>query len=231
MEKDYFKDRPEECQLRSYFLTGNEAFICLKSAQKTAIKLSDLTRIEITGLLTSQSKHPRGIKLRGTAFERDLFGNISVNQELVPIQSEAVGRCTYPMCDGNVLTSSGLKSIVFSEENGLFLASAEQIGERYNLSVVFETQTMQFECVFNPYCYYSTDELPAIVDLVQLENALTDGRFLYTYYNSMPIAAPIRGISFRFSHISSVNAAFEIENPNFSRFIKAEPISYCGIRE
>lgn len=231
MEKDYFTDRPKECQQRVCFLIGNEAFICLKAAQKIAVKLSDLTRIKITGILTSQTNHPRGIKLRGMTFERDLLGNITADQELLPIRSEAVGRCTYPIINNKVLTVSGLKSIVFSDKDGLSLLPSEEIGDKYNLSVTFKTRFMQFECVLNPYCYYSVDKLSCVIKHFQLEDSVTDGKFLYTYYNSVPIAVPVCNVLFSSPRISSISAVFEAENPDFSRFIDAVPVSYCGVRE
>lgn len=229
MEKDYFMDRPPQCQERKFFSVGNEAFICLKSVQKTAKVLSDLTRIKIDGILTPQDNHPRGIKLKGTAFQRDLYGNILVNSDLFPIKSEAIGRCTYPFLNGKVLTKDNKMNILYS--GGLRLVETSQIGDRYNISISFESSLIKFGCIINPYCYYKKCEIPSIINSIDFKNTFIDGTYCYISINNSIIAAPMRHVEYKTPYISSINAVFETEKPSLSRFIKVSAVSWCGILE
>ena len=229
MEKDHFMDRPPQCQERKFFAVGNEAFICLKAAQKTAKALSDLTRIKIDGILTPQANHPRGIKLKGTAFQRDLYGNILVGSDLFPIKSEAIGRCTYPFWGEKVLTKDGKMNILYS--NGLRLVETPQIGDRYNISILFESSLIKFGCIINPYCYYKEREISSIISSINFKNTFIDGTYCYISINNSIIAAPMQHVEYKTPYISSINAVFETEKPYLSRFIKVSAISYCGVFE
>lgn len=227
MEKDYFKDRPPECTERNFFSVGDEAFICLKAAQKTATCLSDLTRIKIEGILTPQSNHPRGIKLKGVSFQRDDCGNMLVDKDYLPIKSEAIGRCTYPFKNGKVLTKDRKMNIVNSD--GLILVSTEQIGDKYNISVTFASKFVKFDCIVNPYCYYSEQEIPSILEDFSFESPFTDGDYCFVKYKSDIIATPLCNTAFKSPYVRDINAVFEAEEPYLSRFIKVSAVSCRGI--
>lgn len=222
-------DRPPQCQERKFFSVGNEAFICLKAAQKTAKVLSDLTRIEIDSILTPQDNHPRGIKLKGTAFQRDLYGNILVDSDLFPIKSEAIGRCTYPFLGEKVLTKDGKMNILYLD--GLRLVETSQIGDRYNISISFESSLIKFNCIINPYCYYEEKEISSVISNIDFSDVLIDGIYCFISINNSIIAAPMRHVEYKTPYISSINAVFETEKPSLSRFIKVSAVSWCGILE
>lgn len=92
MEKDYFKDRPNESRCFSAVKLGDEAYICLKKMQPYAKKIEDLTLVTICRKLTREN-HPRGIKVEGM----DNNGNL------------VVGRIVYLVYNGKLLTKYGLK--------------------------------------------------------------------------------------------------------------------------
>lgn len=176
MEKDYFKDRPEECRIKNSLKIGSEAFICLKSMQKTAKELSDLTRITISEHLTNQDYHPMGCKLKGYNYERDCFGNLKYNNGL--IVNTVVGRCTYPIIYNNALTSSGNKAIVFSD-NKLILRSPDKINcDLYNLVIVFTFNEIELECLVNPYNYIPINELKKELSLFDLSSVDFSGEYV-----------------------------------------------------
>lgn len=227
MEKDYFKDRPPECTERSFFSVGDEAFICLKAAQKTATCLSDLTRIKIEGILTPQSNHPRGIKLKGVSFQRDEYGNILVDNDYLPIKFEAIGRCTYPFKNGKVLTKDRKTNIVNSDS--LVLVPVEQIGDKYNISITFASKFVRFDCIVNPYCYYSEQEIPSILEDFSFEDLFTDGCYCFVEYKNATIAAPLCNVVFESPYVRDMNAVFEAGEPYLSRFIKVSAVSCCGV--
>ncbi|MCH3963650.1 MAG: YwbE family protein [Clostridium sp.] len=62
MEKDYFKDRSNECKLVNSINIGDTVYICEKSMQRSASKIEDLTFGVVVRKLTKHD-HPRGIKV------------------------------------------------------------------------------------------------------------------------------------------------------------------------
>lgn len=96
MEKDYFNNRSPQGIRHDAVRIGELAYICEKSAQKTAKTLEDLTLVVIVDILTSQPIHPRGQKVWG----KDYYtGEIKV------------GRVVYLLQDGKVVTSEGNRYI------------------------------------------------------------------------------------------------------------------------
>lgn len=94
MEKDNFKDRPIEITEVDKIKVGMEVYICLKAMQPFAKDMDDLSRGVVIELLTRHN-HPRGIKVR-------------IRQDN---GFEMVGRCTYIVQDGLILTKDGLKDL------------------------------------------------------------------------------------------------------------------------
>lgn len=90
MEKDYFKDRPIEVTKIKHIKQGVHVLICTKDAQKYAKELADLSYGIIVRVLTKKD-HPRGIKV----------------EIICPDGMKRVGRCTYIVKDGKVLTKKG----------------------------------------------------------------------------------------------------------------------------
>ena len=64
MEKDFFPDRSEEAKYNSKISEGDIVMICEKHMQKIAETKADLTEGVVWEKLTSNSFHPRGIKVR-----------------------------------------------------------------------------------------------------------------------------------------------------------------------
>lgn len=229
MEKDYFKDRPEECRKKSFLNTGNEAFICLKSMQKTANTLSDLTRITITEHLTNQEYHPRGCKLKGYCYERDLFGNIKYNNGL--LLNSVVGRCTYPIIDNKVITSLGSQIIVFN--NKLELVLPDKIGlDLYNLVVVFNYNEIILDCLINPYQFLTKEKLSKEISSLNLYSSYFTGEYIILNKENYQIA--IKPFCYK------INGT-DINYNSFSEYITAQylskkfkisltPIEWYGIR-
>lgn len=93
MEKDYFKDRPYDIiSDPKNFKVGTKVLICEKIMQDIASETSDLTEGEVIQVLTKHL-HPRGVKLKIKTFGERI----------------AIGRATYIIQDGLILTSDGLK--------------------------------------------------------------------------------------------------------------------------
>lgn len=92
MEKDYFKDRPIEVTDINHIKIGTEVYLCVKAMQPIASELDDLSRGIVTKVLTKHN-HPRGIK-------------VEITQEN---GIRVIGRCTYIVKDGLILTKYGLK--------------------------------------------------------------------------------------------------------------------------
>lgn len=92
MEKDYFKDRPKEVTEIDKIKVGMEVYICLKIQQPYAKDLEDLSKGKIIQILTKHN-HPRGIKVK-------------IRQDN---GFEMIGRCTYIVQNGFILTKDGWK--------------------------------------------------------------------------------------------------------------------------
>ena len=92
MEKDFFKDRPIEITKVNCIKPGVHVLICEKKAQKYARHLNDLTYGIVLRVLTRKN-HPRGIKV----------------EIICPNGQRVVGRCTYLIENGLVLTKTGFK--------------------------------------------------------------------------------------------------------------------------
>lgn len=155
MEKDYFKDRPDSVQYRENVSKGTKVFVCEKQAQKYAKELNDLTLIEVTANLTSQSVHPRGQKVKGTKKARDRFGN-----ELYEGDGEdIVGRCTYIVGDDEetVDTSEGKKYLKIDISTGqisLIPPSEAERGYRLAIEATFGNEVIRI-CPFR-YLFFET---------------------------------------------------------------------------
>ncbi len=62
MEKDYFKDRSYESKLVNSINIGDTVYICEKSMQRSASKITDLAQGVVVRKLTRHD-HPRGLKV------------------------------------------------------------------------------------------------------------------------------------------------------------------------
>ena len=92
MEKDYFKDRPYDVIGNPQNIKiGMTVLICEKIMQDIATEITDLTEGEVIQILTKHI-HPRGVKVKIKS-----GGRITV------------GRITYIVKDGLILTSNGWK--------------------------------------------------------------------------------------------------------------------------
>ncbi len=177
MEKDYFLDRPVECQQRSSIKKATEAFICRKSAQKTATILGDLTRINITTILTPGDTHPRGIKLKGYVVPRDCYGNIVISDDGSIVVKEAVGRCTYPIINRKVLTLNGYRDIAYIDDNLTLIDVVQE--DLYSIVAVFKGDRFSVEALTSPYCYEEEKNLHKILSTVDFTNAFAKNRYVY----------------------------------------------------
>lgn len=94
MEKDYFKDRPYDIisDPKNFKIGITKVLICEKIMQDIASETSDLTEGEVIQVLTKHL-HPRGVKVKIRTYGGRL----------------AIGRVTYIIEDGLILTSDGLK--------------------------------------------------------------------------------------------------------------------------
>lgn len=175
MEKDYFRDRPNMCRERDSLKIGQEAFICLKAMQPIAKDMDDLTRITITSHLTSQKYHPRGCKLQGTAYQRDLEGNILYNNGFEI--TNVVGRCTYPMTDKNeILTQSGPKKLMVKD--GKLTAETPQ-KDTFNLAVSFGKGNAFVDCIINPYKIETIKNLEKSLNGFDFQSVLFNGEYVF----------------------------------------------------
>jgi len=203
MEKDYFQDRPIQCTQRDYINIGDEAIICLKAAQKYANELSDLTRITVSAHLTSHQEHPRGIKLKGTTLKRDIRGNIlSTNEMSIPL-GEAVGRCTYPIKSGLVITKNGSMTIA-NIGNKLQLINPVK-EDLYAAAIIFQGGNFTVDAKVNPYIYVRKSEILDSISNISLDFAVTNGRHVFVRDNfGQMLALEIRDIKGEFSETEQV---------------------------
>lgn len=196
MEKDYFLDRHPQNQDRSKINRGDKVFICLKSAQKYAKVLDDLTLITVTANLTSQSIHPRGQKVKG--IENIITDNGKEEQ------IERVGRVVYKLEDDcRVLTKEGLKYIYEYYENDqkhIKLVSYENLKGLFSLFVLLRLDKFTFEFPIAPWIYFKEKDIQNYVNklfisdfelhydfITYMHNDTEKRAYNYSvYYNNQP---------------------------------------------
>lgn len=115
MEKEYFKDRPDERTKVSIIKPGIYVIICLKDAQKYAKKLEHLTYGKVKKVLTHHD-HPRGIK--------------------VMLESGEVGRVTYIIKDGLIVTNPKIEIAQDVAEYNRKVLEKRSFEERLSLEIL-----------------------------------------------------------------------------------------------
>lgn len=183
MEKDYFKDRPEEIKYNKNLYKGRNVFICLKKMQPYAKEISDLTLTRITANLTSQYFHPRGQKIKGEKIDTDIYGNKLYKDEF----EEVVGRCTYIVDDNgwSIDTLEGKKFLIYnSKKSKLDMLPYSLLKNYMKIFLVLKARNVSFKVPICRYTYFDDiEKLESFVSKLVIDNAKLSGDIIYMELN------------------------------------------------
>lgn len=187
MEKDYFKDRPEEIKYNKNLYKGRNVFICLKKMQPYAKEIADLTLTKITANLTSQQFHPRGQKIKGERIDTDIYGNKLYKEEY----EEVVGRCTYIVDDNgwSLDTLEGKKFLIYNnQKKKLDMLPYELLKGYMKIYVILSAGDILFKIPICRYIYFKEiNKVESFIENLKIENAVLSGNLITMRLNGVHI--------------------------------------------